>query len=321
MAQGLPRYIATIETTKHRLFQFLGSDILPDNKLTNIACDDPFLLGVLSSRLHITWSLAAGSRLGVGNDPVYVKTTCFEPFPFPQALHDQQQRIGHIAEQIDNHRKRQQAEHGSLTLTGMYNVMEKLRSGDTLSDKEKAIHEQGLVSVLRELHDQLDRAVFEAYGWADLADKLVGLPGATTPLPDKPEAQAAAEEELLLRLVALNAQRAAEEARGQVQWLRPAYQNPSTATPAEQVELEVEADNEAIALENASANTGKQTWPKNMREQVAAVRTSLQAQPMSIEAIAGQFKRSPKVAVQAVLGALEELGMVRQDDGFFRLAA
>ena len=211
--------------------------------------------------------------------------------------------------------------HPSLTLTGMYNVMEKLRTGDTLSDKERAIHEQGLVSVLRELHDQLDRAVFEAYGWADLADKLVGLPGATTPLPDKPEAQAEAEEELLLRLVALNAQRAAEEARGQVHWLRPAYQNPSTATPTEQVELEVEADNEAVALENASANAGKQTWPKNMREQVAAVRTSLQAQPMSIEAIAGQFKRSPKVAVQAVLGALEELGMVRQDDGFFRLAA
>ena len=58
-----------------------------------------------------------------------------------------------------------------------------------------------------------------------------------------------------------------------------------------------------------------------MREQVAAVRTALQAQPMSAEAIAGQFKRSPKVAVQAVLGALEELGMVRQDDGHFRLAA
>lgn len=317
MLQGLPRYIATIETTKHRVFQYLDAEILPDNMLVCIAADDPFALGVLSSRIHVAWALAAGGRLGIGNDPRYNKTRCFEPFSFPTASSEQQQRIGNIADQIDNHRKHQQAEHASLTLTGMYNVMEKLRSGDTLTAKEKAIHEQGLVSVLRELHDQLDRAVFEAYGWGDLADKLVGLPGATTPLPDKPEAKAEAEEELLLRLVALNAQRAAEEARGLVRWLRPAYQNPSEVAQAHQAEIEVAGEETEATTTTAAA---KQTWPKNMREQVAAVRSALQAQPMSVEAIASQFKRSPKVAVQAVLGALEELGMVRQDDGNFRLA-
>lgn len=43
---------------------------------------------------------------------------------------------------------------------------------------------------------------------------------------------------------------------------------------------------------------------------------------LSVEAIAGQFKQSPKVAIQAVLGALEELCMVsRKDDDYFRLAA
>lgn len=78
--------------------------------------------------------------------------------------------------------------------------------------------------MLRELHDDLDRAVFDAYGWNDLAAELVGKPGATTPLPDKPAAQAAAEEELLSRLVKLNAERAAEEARGLVRWQRPEYQ-------------------------------------------------------------------------------------------------
>lgn len=316
MIKGLPRYIATVETAKHRVFQFLDADIAPDNKLVCLALNDAFMLGLLSSRLHSAWTLATGSTLE--DRPVYVKTTCFETFPFPVTEQAKQEQIRNIAEQIDTHRKRQQAEHTSLTLTGMYNVMEKLRLGDTLTTKEKAIHEQGLVSVLRELHDQLDRAVFEAYGWSDLADKLVGLPGATTPLPDKPEAQAEAEEELLLRLVALNAQRAAEEARGQVRWLRPAYQNPSEAAQAHQTEIEVAGEETDAATTTASA---KQTWPKNMREQVAAVRTALQAQPMSVEAIADQFKRSPKVAVQAVLGALEELGMVRQADGYFRLAA
>ncbi len=80
---GLPRYIATVETAKHRVFQFLDASILPDNKLINIALNDAFFLGVLSSRTHVVWALAAGRRLGVGNDPVYVKTRCFDPFPFP----------------------------------------------------------------------------------------------------------------------------------------------------------------------------------------------------------------------------------------------
>ncbi|WP_444679623.1 hypothetical protein [Halomonas sp. E19] len=106
----------------------------------------------------------------------------------------------------------------------MYNVLEKLRAGVELTDKEKTINQQGLVSTLLEDHDQLDHAVFEAYGWQDLADQLVGRPGATTPLPDKPDDQAEAEEELLMRLVSLNKQRAAEEAQGNVRWLRPEYQ-------------------------------------------------------------------------------------------------
>jgi|SRR5680860_299018 len=135
-------------------------------------------------------------------------------------------RISDLAEKIDAHRKRQKSSHESLTLTAIYNVLEKLRAGEELTDKEKAVHQQGLVSLLRELHDDLDRAVFEAYGWSDLANKLLGRPGATTPLPNKPADQAEAEEELLMRLVELNKQRAEEESRGIVRWLRPEYQAP-----------------------------------------------------------------------------------------------
>ena len=110
-----------------------------------------------------------------------------------------------------------------LTMTGMYNVLEKLRREEPLTEKEKQIHEQGLVSVLRELHDDLDRAVFAAYGWYDLAEKLVGCPGATTSWPEKPQDQQEAEEELLQRLVDLNHKRAAEEAQSKIRWLRPEY--------------------------------------------------------------------------------------------------
>src|SRR5690606_32019933 len=276
--------------------------------------------GVLSCRIHASWALAAGGRLGAGNDPRYNKTRCFETFPFPETTTELQAKISELAERLDTHRKRQQEQHTDLTLTGMYNVLEKLRSGDALNAKEKIIHEQGLVSVLRELHDELDRAVFAAYGWDDLADKLVGLPGATTPLPDKPEAQAEAEEELLRRLVELNAQRAAEEAKGIIRWLRPEYQNPDAqiqqATP-QQTEADLGEAEEAVLQKAISV---KATWPKNMREQVAAVRQALTQSSLPAEAIAAQFKRSPKVAVQSVLDALEELGMVEKQGLDYRMA-
>src|SRR5690606_17167315 len=116
------------------------------------------ILGVLASTVHTCWALASGSRLGVGNDPRYNKSRCFEPFPFPNLgvavehtgnNNPSINRIRNLAEQLDAHRKRQQAAHPGLTLTGMYNVLEKLRAGEPLSAKERAIHEQGLVSVLR----------------------------------------------------------------------------------------------------------------------------------------------------------------------------
>jgi hypothetical protein len=323
MAFGLPFYISTVETPKHRTFCFLEDNVLPDNMLVSIALDDAFYLGVLSSRIHFRWANANGGSLGMYvGDIRYNKTRCFETFPFPDAVPEQQAKIRVIAEKLDAHRKRQQAQYSGLTLTDMYNVLEKLRSGEALNAKEKIIHEQGLVSVLRELHDELDRTVFAAYGWDDLADKLIGLPGATTPLPDKSEAQAEAEEELLCRLVALNHERAAEEARGLIRWLRPEYQNPdhrkvsaSTAVITDQAEADLDAEVETVVA------VGKQAWPKEMREQVATVRAALTLQPHTVDSLATQFKRSPKAAVQSVLEALEELGMVANDDGRFRLQA
>jgi hypothetical protein len=183
---SLSRYIATVETTKHRIFQFLDADILPDNKLINIALNEVFYLGVLSSRVHLVWATAnSASPSAYKGDVVYVKTRCFETFPFPDAPAESAACIRDLAEQLDAHRKRQQAQSPGLTLTGMYNVLEQLRAGQSLNAKEQAIHQQGLISLLQELHDDLDRAVFAAYGWADLADALVGQPGGH-PFPINP---------------------------------------------------------------------------------------------------------------------------------------
>ncbi|PHQ23657.1 SAM-dependent methyltransferase [Marinobacter guineae] len=304
----LSRYIATVKTAKHRTFQYVSSDTLPDSKLIACTLDQPEILGVLSSRVHTCWATAAGSALGVGNDPTYVKTKSFEAFSFPALDEAAVAQIGKLATRVDAHRKEQLTEHPSLTLTGMYNVLEKLRASEKLTDKEKTIHQQGLVSVLQELHDELDHAVFRAYGWSDLAEKLVGRPGATAPLPDKPAGQAEAEEELLMRLVELNKQRAEEESRGIVRWLRPEYQAPD----AVQTEVDI-APKATVAKAEATTNKGKAAFPKAIPDQLRVLREALTERSHTIESLADLFKRKPVKSVEEGLQSLVAVGVAGFD--------
>lgn len=306
MSDRLPRYIATVETAKHRIFQFLDAAILPDNKLISVATKESEHLGLMSSRAHVAWALAKGSKLE--DRPVYPKTECFETFPFPVLNKEQAESIGTLAERIDRHRKQRQARHPGLTLTGMYNVLEKLRTGDELTDKEKTINQQGLVSTLLEDHDKLDRAVFAAYGWPDLAKKLVGRPGATTPLPDKSTEQAQAEEELLMHLVELNKQRAQEEAQGNIRWLRPEYQAPD----AIQEEIDV-APKEIAAKPQGAKSTGKATFPKAMPEQLKTLRQALAERSHTTDSLAELFKRKPIKSVEEALKSLVVVGVAEYE--------
>lgn len=258
-----------------------------------------------------------------------MKSTCFDPFPFPIPTVEQTERIRELAEQLDAHRKRQQAAHPELTLTGMYNVLEKLRTGEALTDKEKVIHEQGLVSVLRQLHDELDLAVLEAYGWSDLAPLMRaangspdGLPGVTPDLKVRPplsEARQALDEQLLERLVALNAERAAEEARGLIRWLRPEFQNPAGGAAPTQGALD-QGDDEPVVEKKTAAK--KQAWPKDLTDQVKAVAGALAAAsaPRSADDVAALFSGGTKrpARVAQILDMLTALGRARQTpDGRF----
>jgi hypothetical protein len=89
-----------VETAKHRFFTFLDAAVAPDNKLICIAIHSAYDLGVPSSTVHVTWALAAGGRLGGGNDPVYLKTTCFDAFPFPDTPAALRARIAELAERL-----------------------------------------------------------------------------------------------------------------------------------------------------------------------------------------------------------------------------
>ena len=199
---GIKRYIATVDTAAHRIFQFVSADVICDDKVVIVTSDEAYVHGVLSSALHVEWAFGTGGWLGFGNDSVYVKSRVFDPFPFPDASEAQRVAIGGIAEELDLTRRQALHENPGLTMTGLYNLVAPLRAGAALTAEQEAAATRARARIVAKLHDDLDAAVAAAYGWPH-------------PLPAA---------EMVARLVALNAARAAEEAAGQVRWLRPEYQ-------------------------------------------------------------------------------------------------
>ena len=61
--EGIPRFISTAETSKHRFFQFLDADIRPDNKLINIGLEQACFLSLLSSSVHCYWFQANAGKI------------------------------------------------------------------------------------------------------------------------------------------------------------------------------------------------------------------------------------------------------------------
>jgi hypothetical protein len=284
---GLPRFIGTVETAKHRVFRFFDETTRADNKLVAIGLSGAEYLAILSSSIHIKWAVRSGSWLGVGNDPVYVKSRCFDSFPFPALTDAQKTILRTLGEDLDAHRKRQQAAHSKLTLTQMYNVLEKLRAGEVIEGKNKEIYDQGLIGILRDLHDRIDAAVADAYGWpVELSD-----------------------EDILLRLVTLNKERAEEEARGHIRWLRPEYQNPTgqQATKGKTSDMDL----------GVVAKIEKSPWPKTMPEQIAAVREALYDMGEATPAeVARRFVRARAGTVEPLMESLAALGQAeRGEDG------
>jgi type II restriction/modification system DNA methylase subunit YeeA len=176
---GLDRYIATPETAKHRLFDWLPAGTLADHALIVFARDDDYTFGVLHSRIHEAWARGMGTQLReVESGFRYTPTTCFETFPFPRPTESQCEAIADAARDLDRLRigwlnppGLSDADLAKRTLTNLYNARP---------------------TWLAQAHERLDAAVLAAYGWpADLES-----------------------EDLLARLLALNLARAAGEATG-----------------------------------------------------------------------------------------------------------
>lgn len=280
---GLDRFVVTCRTAKHRLFSFVSSEFIADAKIVAIASDAAETLAVLSSIQHVQWAKKTGGWLGVGNDSNYNHSDCFGKFPFPDMSDAIRATLRDLGEELDATRKIVQAEHPDLTLTGLYNVLEKIRAGTALNAKDEDVKDRGRVLILKDLHDQIDRATADAYGWPhDLTD-----------------------EQILEHLVALNAERAKEEAAGHVRWLRPDYQIPRVAKGAAVVKTgELDLQDTIIAIDKGLA-----AFPKDKGEQVMAIRAVLQASahPMDAAAVSRAFKGGGKKIEQRISQALGTL--------------
>ncbi|MCB4771059.1 class I SAM-dependent DNA methyltransferase [Ancylobacter sp. Lp-2] len=288
----LRRYIVTPVTTKHRVYQFLDTNVVPDDALMSIAIEDAFILGVMSSAVCVRWTMSAGSTLE--DRPRFIKASCFDPFPFPDASEPLKAEIRAVAEELDAFRKARQTEHPRLTLTQMYNVLEKLKASAPLDKEDIRIGDEGLVLILKELHGKIDALVFDAYGWPR------GL----------------SDEDIIARLVALNKERAEEEARGLIRWLRPDYQKAragiiATVKPTE------EQGNMALVVE--AAKEQKPPFPAGEVERTAAIMAALANASglVSAASIAAGFRQGKRAEPQvlATLASLARMGFASSRDG------
>lgn len=182
--EGLPRYIATSLTSRHRIFTFVEGEVIPENTVIVFAREDDYFFGVLQSHTHTVWASAMGSQLRESDSGSrYTPTSCFETFPFPRSSDEQRAAIADAASELIAWRNNVTHPAGPSstqrrTLTRLYNENP---------------------TWLQNAHAKLDAAVATAYGWQhDLSDK-----------------------QILDRLLDLNLERAAEEEAARTQNAQP----------------------------------------------------------------------------------------------------
>jgi hypothetical protein len=155
---------------------------------------------LLTSRVHETWTLFLGATLE--DRGRYNIEDCFRNFPFPTNF-DIQPTLEKIGHEYSNFRAQLMIDRQE-GLTKIYNRFH--ARGDNTPG----------IARLRELHAEMDGAVLRAYGWSDLANRAAtefmeqdADEGKTpkTRLDWLPEFK----DEVLARLLALNAERAAAE--------------------------------------------------------------------------------------------------------------
>jgi hypothetical protein len=195
--KGKKRCLVTAATSTHLIFLLQPTTRLFSHSLYVFPVDSGTFFAIMQSRVHESWVRLLSSSFGTYPRPAirYLGADCFETFPFPASDPTTVFSTLEIAGQaLYDFRAKLMVERDQ-GLTTTYNQ---------LKDPE---HTDAEIEELRRLHLEMDRAVLAAYGWSDMEP-----PPFTDPVTeDEKRAREAFEDEVIDRLFALNAERAAEE--------------------------------------------------------------------------------------------------------------
>jgi hypothetical protein len=203
---GLQRVlVAGSQASTQYALAFLPQGLVYSSNLSVIAVDTYAAFATLQSRVHEVWARFFMSTMK--DDLAYTPTSCFEPFPF---CHDWRTRA-------------------ALEVAGEacyeFRAALTIRNDEGLTKTYNRFHDPSErdpgVSKLRELHTAMDRAALDAYGWSDIQTGCKFLldyeideeEWGDKKKPYRYRWPDHVRDEVLARLLELNAERAREEAR------------------------------------------------------------------------------------------------------------
>ncbi len=233
--RDLDRVLVTPQTSNVQAFALIKTQMVYAHTLIVFPLNTYSTFAVLQHRGHQLWAAFFGPTMK--DDLRYTPTDCFESFPFPDGLEDDHP-LGKTGKSYYEYRASLMVQTGE-GLTTTYN-----RFHDPAENSAEIVR-------LRELHDAVDYAVLEAYRWGDIVssgatacgfgldyldvevDELpdnvpeilwwptaaealafaAKLPSSRKRLPWRYRWHDDTRDEVLARLLKLNAERAAEERR------------------------------------------------------------------------------------------------------------
>lgn len=201
----LDRMLSVVFVSQHLAFAWLPTDRIVSHNVGVFARSDDEFFAVVQSRIHEAFATQLSS--GLEDRQGYRPSDGFEPFPFPARYRGDAdlQRLGRAYYGM---RREIMCRLGE-GLTKVYNRFHDAEEGDSE------------ILELRRLHADLDRAVLDAYGWNDIPTDCEFLldyeideeEWGTKKKPYRYRWPDDVRDEVLARLLELNAQRAAEEVR------------------------------------------------------------------------------------------------------------
>ena len=220
---NLERVLAISRIGNAFAFTFLPQGMIYNEKTVVFPFSKTGDLATLQSRIHEVWARFFSSTLK--DDLQYTPSDCFETFPFPEGWET----------------------HPGLEATGKayydFRTALMVRSGEGLTKTYNRFHDRDEdhpdIARLRTLHAAMDRAVLDAYGWHDIPTDCEFLldyaideeESGRRKKPWRYRWPDAIRDEVLARLLELNAERAAEEARaGAAARAKPAPGRPRRQT-------------------------------------------------------------------------------------------